>query len=45
MPLSPSQVEEFRSGGFLVVGGLLPAAVLEPLIEDMRKSSMMPPAN
>ena len=37
MSLSPSQVEEFHSRGFLVVRGLLPAAVLEPLIEDMEE--------
>ena len=37
MFLSPCQVEEFHSLGYLVVRGLLPAAVLDPLIADMEE--------
>ena len=35
MSLSPCQVEEFHNQGYLVLRGLLPAAVLDPLIADM----------
>ena len=37
MSLSPCQVEEFHNLGYLVVRGLLPAAVLDPLIADMEE--------
>ena len=37
MSLSPSQVEEFHTLGYLVVRGLLPEAILDPLIADMEE--------
>ena len=35
MSLSPSQVEEFHTRGYLVVRGLFPEVDLQPLIADM----------